>query len=80
MYHASYCNVQASLDSPARLYQTARCSISSSAPDDERVIRSKHVEQRKNDGIKIIYMNCASRWSSTHFSLEFSFISVYADV
>ena len=34
---------------------------------DERVIRSKHVGQEKNGGIKIIYKNCASRWSSTHY-------------
>ena len=27
--------------------------------------RSKHVEQKKNCGIKIIYKNCASRWSSS---------------
>jgi hypothetical protein len=29
-------------------------------------IRSKHVEQTKNCGIKIDYKNCASRWSLTH--------------
>ena len=30
-------------------------------------IRSKHVEQIKNCGIKIDYKNCASRWSLTLF-------------
>ena len=34
---------------------TAWYSILGGAPDDEPVIRSKHVEQEKNGGIKIIY-------------------------
>ena len=32
-------------------------------------IRSKHVEQTKNWGIKIDYKNCASRWSLTHCNM-----------
>ena len=32
-------------------------------------IRSKHVEQTKNSGIKIDYKNCASRWSLTHSNM-----------
>ena len=30
-------------------------------------IRSKHVEQTKNCGIKIYYKNCASRWLLTYY-------------
>ena len=47
--------VQASLDSPARLHQTAWYSILGSAPDDERVNLSKHVEQENMVEWKIIY-------------------------
>ena len=32
-------------------------------------IRSKHVEQTKNCGIKIDYKNCVSRWSLTHCNM-----------
>ena len=35
------------------VHHQEHCSV----PDDERVIRSKHVEQEKNSGIKIIYKN-----------------------
>ena len=35
-------------------------------------IRSKHVEQTKNCGIKIDYKNCASRWSLTQYIIEFT--------
>ena len=38
---------QLQLDSHAQLYQTAWYSMLGSAPDDERVIHSKHVEQEK---------------------------------
>ena len=62
-------NCYAVVGKSVRLYHTASYSISSSAPDDERVIRSKHVEQEKNGGIKIMYKNCASRWSSAHCNM-----------
>ena len=32
-------------------------------------IRSKHVEQTKNCGIKIDYKNCASLWLLTHYNM-----------
>ena len=32
-------------------------------------IRSKHVEQTEDCGIKIDYKNCASRWSLTHCNM-----------
>ena len=32
-------------------------------------IRSKHVEQRKNCGMKIDYKNCTSRWLLTHCNM-----------
>ena len=40
--------------------------ILSSAPDDERVNSFETCRARKNCGIKIIYKNCASLFSSTH--------------
>ena len=49
-----------------KLWERLVYSLLGSAPDDERVILSKHVEQQKDGGIKIIYKNCASRWSSAH--------------
>ena len=39
--------MQASQESPAWLYQTVWYSIWGSAPNDERVNLSKHVEQEK---------------------------------
>ena len=35
----------------------------------ELFTRSKHVEQGKNGGIRIIYKNCAARWSSTRCNM-----------
>ena len=62
-------NCDAVVGKSVRFYHIASYSISCSAPDDERVIRSKHVEQEKNGGIKIIYKNCASRWPSTYCNM-----------
>ena len=42
-------------------------------------IRSKHVEQTKNCGIKIDYMNCASRWLLTHNSDRFVVLNSVGD-
>ena len=49
-----------------RCIRAGESRLACSAPVDERVIRSKHVEQEKNGGIKNYFQNCASRWSSTH--------------
>ena len=47
----------AAIDSPARLYQTGCSGISGSVPDDERLIRSKHVEQEKMVEYKLSIRN-----------------------
>ena len=59
------------------LYYTVwynRYNILCSAPDDERVNSFETYRARKNCGIKIIYKNCASPCSSTHYTIAEVFI------